>query len=270
VSKTNLPIWDQIADQYGAQLITSTSEVHFGVSIPGNHQLQLIPAVGQASAVDVGCGTGENLVALAKLGYTVTGIDGSERQLELARTLLDSNGIKGGLLLADVCNPAWERNESFDLIISVGVMHFCSDIDGFLNCCAKLAKPGATLILSVPHPLDMIVSTLETDGQRVITVRDYFPEKKGIKHAHYSEKFGGHLELATDLSEYICRPSDVITSMIKFGFQITGVYEPPADISEKAPCRYRSPEPWFINVLCQRIPQNLIVKSTYISEGVAE
>jgi 2-polyprenyl-3-methyl-5-hydroxy-6-metoxy-1,4-benzoquinol methylase len=263
VSKANLPIWDQIAVNYAAELITSTSEVHFGVSIPGNEVLQLIPRAAGASAVDLGCGTGENLVALSNLGYRVTGIDGSERQLRFARGLLDSNSIQGDLLLGDVCNLVREKDELFDLIISVGVAHFCSDIENFLRGCAALANPGATLILSLPHPLDMIVDSLETNNERVIIIRDYFPEENRLDHAHYWEKFGGHIELAKSFSEYVCRPSDVISAMIQSGFQIKGVYEPPADISEKAPCRYRNPEPWFINVMCRRVPQNLIIKSTY-------
>jgi 2-polyprenyl-3-methyl-5-hydroxy-6-metoxy-1,4-benzoquinol methylase len=264
MSKTNLRIWDRISDEYGTQLTTSTSEVHFGVSIPGNDSLELIPRVSQASAIDLGCGTGENLVALAKLGYTVTGIDGSTRQLELARMLLDANGIKGELVLDNVCNLSWKSSESFDLIISIGVMHFCSDIEGFLESCSKLAKTGTTLIVSVPHPLDMIVEVVEANNERMIIVNDYFPEKNRIEHGHYWEKFGGQLELAAGFSEYVYRPSDLINSMIKYGFQIKGVHEPPVQMLDKAPCTYRNPEPWFIDVQSRRIPQNLIVESTYL------
>jgi 2-polyprenyl-3-methyl-5-hydroxy-6-metoxy-1,4-benzoquinol methylase len=263
VSKTNLPLWDQISEKYATELITSTSEVHFGVSIPGNASLPLIPLVARGTVVDLGCGAGENLVALSKLGYEVTGIDGSESQLNIARKLLGSNGILGDLLLGDICDLAWEREEAFDLIICVGAMHFCSDIDSFFRGCVRLSKPGTTLILSVPHPLDMIVDSLETENERAIIVRDYFPEKNRLAHAHYWEKFGGQLELATGLLEYICRPSDLINSMIRFHFQIEGVYEPLADLSENPPCRYRNPESWFINVLSRRVPPNLIIKSTY-------
>lgn len=263
MAKRNLTIWDKIAPDYAAELITSASEVHFGVGIPGNDTLHLIPGHDGGAALDLGCGAGENLVALSKLGYEVTGIDGSTSQLELAEELLATNGVRGNLVRDDICHLSWQNDGLFDAIISVGVLHFCHSLDQFLGGCSRLAKPGAVLVLSMPHPLDMIVETREVENERLITVRNYFPEDNMISNAHYWQKFAGKLELAVGLTEYICRPSDVINALIGHGFQIDGVWEPRADDREDVPCRYRDPEPWFVHVLCPRIPQYLIIKSTF-------
>lgn len=263
VAKRNLTIWDDIAPDYAAELITSISEMHFGVGIPGNNNLCLIPGNASGAAVDLGCGSGENLVALSKLGYDVTGIDGSTSQLKLAEETLAANNVRGRLIPRDICNLSWESDDLFDVIISIGVMHFCPSLEVFLSGCSKLAKPGASLILSMPHPLDMIVEAYEVNNERLIAVRNYFPEDNRINNAHYWQKFAGKLELATDLTEYICHPSEVINMLIKNGFQIEGLWEPRSDNQEQSPCRYRDPEPWFTTVLCQRIPQYLIIKSTF-------
>ena len=66
-------VWNVIADAYGAELETRVDEVHFGVGIPGNAELNIIPLVTNGLAIDLGCGSGENLVALGGLGYETLG-----------------------------------------------------------------------------------------------------------------------------------------------------------------------------------------------------
>lgn len=261
--ENNLAIWNHIAGSFAAELITSTSEVHFGVGIPGNSTLNLIPRSPGGAAVDLGCGAGENLIALSRLGYNVTGIDGSARQLKLAEELFLAHKVQGKLILGDVCDFSLLNGQQFDLIISIDVMHFCSSLDNFIAACAKLAKPNAQLVLSMPHPLDMIVERGANDEQLVIRQK-YFPENNRIDKAYYWRKFAGKLELTTDLIEHLCRPSDVINALIKYGFCIAGVWEPRGNNSVLAPCRYRAAEPWLTEVLRDSVPPDLLIKSIFI------
>jgi 2-polyprenyl-3-methyl-5-hydroxy-6-metoxy-1,4-benzoquinol methylase len=260
--RSNRLIWNNIASRFAAELVTSTSEVHFGVGIPGNSTLNLIHRKPDGTALDLGCGAGENLVALSRLGYKVTGIDGSASQLKLAEELLTAHEVHGKLILGDVCDFALPNDQRFDVIISVDVMHFCSSLDDFITVCAKLAKPETQLILSMPHPLDMIVERSPNSNQIVVR-QNYFPENNRIDKAYYWRKFAGKLELTTELIEHLCRPSDVINTLIQKGFRIEGIWEPRGNISELAPCRYRSAEPWVTEVLRAYVPPDLIVKSIF-------
>lgn len=259
---TNLSVWEELTLRYSEELITSTEDIHFGVGIPGNHLLNLIPPVSKGKALDVGCGSGENLAAIAKLGYRIWGIDGSESQLRIARQLLESKEITCELLLGDVCSLSEEPATKFDLLLCVGVAHFCSELDRFIAACANLIERGGVFVLSVPHPLDMIVSTVEKESERLITVSDYYPPHDLVNNAHYWTKFAGHLELATGLLEYVCRPSDLVNGLITHGFRIDGVWEPRTLNSEDAPCIYKNPDAWFVKSFYPRIPQYLIIKAT--------
>lgn len=91
----NLTIWDDIAPRFAAELVTSIFEIHFGVGIPGNDTLQLVPSKPGGTAIDLGCGAGENLIALSKLGYEVTGIEGCVRQDDMERTVDQSEVVSG-------------------------------------------------------------------------------------------------------------------------------------------------------------------------------
>lgn len=63
----------------------SNDEVHYGWLAPGEDTLGLIGNIESGQCVlDVGCGSGENLISLAKRGAQVFGIDISEHMLEIA------------------------------------------------------------------------------------------------------------------------------------------------------------------------------------------
>jgi SAM-dependent methyltransferase len=81
------------------------------------------------SVLDVGCGSGESLAALAALGrYQLTGVDVSQEALRLARRLAPS----ARLLLLDIERQA--LSEQFDLVISIQVVeHLLDDIAAFRN-----------------------------------------------------------------------------------------------------------------------------------------
>ncbi|MFH7339452.1 class I SAM-dependent methyltransferase [Streptomyces sp. KHY 26] len=74
--------------------------------------------------LDLGCGTGHRLVALA-LQYPdaqFTGIDPSKRSLDVARELADRNGVTNVRFVHGAI-PELVLPETFDLIVSTGVLH---------------------------------------------------------------------------------------------------------------------------------------------------
>lgn len=66
--------------------------------------------------LDVGCGTGRHAIELTKRGYSVTGIDLSESQLERAREKTESEGLKIDFLQHDA------RNLPFKNVFDVAIM----------------------------------------------------------------------------------------------------------------------------------------------------
>jgi 2-polyprenyl-3-methyl-5-hydroxy-6-metoxy-1,4-benzoquinol methylase len=254
--------WDDLADQYAANLHISVDDVHFGVGIPGNKQLRLIPAM-SGTAIDVGCGAGENLVALARLGYKVTGVDSSTRQLEHARKTLATQDVRAALVVADLDDfgVAVPREETYDLFLCVGAAHFARDIHNFLRSCTSHARIGSRVVLSLPHPIDMVVTATDVPP-RAIIFDNYFPAENRIVGARYWAKFAGHIPIADDLIEYVHRPSDVVAAMIELGWRVNGLWEPQQQ-DDTAPCRYRAPDPWCVSDMYKRVPQYLIIGGTY-------
>lgn len=70
--------------------------------------------------LEVGCGAGNNLWALAMEGFEVYGIDGSETAIKMAKETFDKFGIKGEFFLQDFTNNFPFKNETFDLVFDRG------------------------------------------------------------------------------------------------------------------------------------------------------
>jgi cyclopropane fatty-acyl-phospholipid synthase-like methyltransferase len=72
-------------------------------------------------ALDLGCGTGTNVITLAKSGWQVTGIDFAPRAIRIAK----NNDVKVDLLVGDVTHLG-TISENFDLILDIGCFHSLS------------------------------------------------------------------------------------------------------------------------------------------------
>lgn len=111
------------------------------------HLVCTVSSLNVRSVLDVGCGSGENLAALASLGrYELTGVDISEEALTLARRRVPS----ARLFLLDIEHQALP--EQFDLVMSIQVVeHLLNDMAAFRNI-ARAAR-RYVLISTIQGPM---------------------------------------------------------------------------------------------------------------------
>ncbi|MGH2807935.1 MAG: class I SAM-dependent methyltransferase, partial [Actinomycetota bacterium] len=82
--------------------------------------LELLRLPAEARILDVGCGPGRHALPLARAGYQVTGIDVSERFLQIARDRANEQGIGGGSLsLFHVDARAMPFDHEFDAVLAL-------------------------------------------------------------------------------------------------------------------------------------------------------
>jgi cyclopropane fatty-acyl-phospholipid synthase-like methyltransferase len=103
-------------------------------------------------ALDLGCGTGTNVLTIAKYGWQVTGIDFIPRAIRAARRKIKrADQLKRvELLVGDVLDPQTTQGE-FDLILDIGCFHSLSgsDVKRYQQILLSRLAPGGSLLLYV-------------------------------------------------------------------------------------------------------------------------
>jgi len=76
--------------------------------------------------LDVGCGTGENALYLADLGFDMWGIDAVPSAIERAKEKAEKRGVKVNFLVSDALDLQSLRTK-FETVIDCGLFHVFSD-----------------------------------------------------------------------------------------------------------------------------------------------
>ncbi len=98
---------------------------------------------GGARILDAGCGSGRNMVELARYG-TVTGVELSETSVALARARKTGEVIAGSILEMPFAD------DSFDLAVSLDVIEHLEDDLAALRELRRTVAPGGALLITVP------------------------------------------------------------------------------------------------------------------------
>ena len=105
------------------------------------------PGPGQA-ALDVGGGSGQDAVHLARVGWRAAGVDVSAEALALARQRSTREGVSVAWHQADVLALPFP-DASFHLVTDRGCFHHIPDAqrDAYAREVARVLAPGGTLLL---------------------------------------------------------------------------------------------------------------------------
>ncbi len=151
-----------------------------------------------AKILECGCGTGQlsNFLGLT-WGRTVIATDACMNSLKLAERFRRENQIKSvAFLQMNLFRPAF-KPESFDFVISNGVLHHTSDpLLGFQTI-AKLVRPGGVILVGLYNKYSRLVTdfvrmALRVSGDRVTFLDPRLRDKKADKvrqHTWFMDRF---------------------------------------------------------------------------------
>jgi 2-polyprenyl-6-hydroxyphenyl methylase/3-demethylubiquinone-9 3-methyltransferase len=98
--------------------------------------------------LDIGCGGGLLCEPMARMGFAVTGVDASPRNIGVARTHAEGQGlaIDYRATTAEALLAAGEP--TFDVVLNMEVIEHVADPARFLQDCLKLLAPGGLMIVA--------------------------------------------------------------------------------------------------------------------------
>jgi 2-polyprenyl-6-hydroxyphenyl methylase / 3-demethylubiquinone-9 3-methyltransferase len=150
------------------------------------------------NCIDIGCGGGILSEPLKRLGAIVTGIDASDKAIEIAK----EHSLKSRLDITYKCTNTSELIESktesfiskFDIVIASEVIEHVNNREKFLSDISKLSRPGG-----------LIIFTTINKSFFGVALGKYFAEyfiKVVPKNTHNHEKFISPNNLAYEAEKY--------------------------------------------------------------------
>lgn len=109
---------------------------------------RFLPASGQKKILECGCGGARTSLYLAKRGFDVTCSDYSPEALRLAKDNFAAFNIKASFLEDDLLNSKIPV-ESFDCVMSFGLLEHFEDLQPIITSITKLVKPGGIQIHNI-------------------------------------------------------------------------------------------------------------------------
>lgn len=145
-----------------------------------------LPLPRNARVLEIGCGAGFMSIALARRGFAVEAVDHAPAMIELTQKHAKQAGTANQIhaSVEDAHELPFE-DESFDLIVALGVLHWLHDLRKAMLEIVRVLKPGGYVILNIPrshaflNPLSLPALELMLDKvkRKPVRPRTYLPKE---------------------------------------------------------------------------------------------
>ncbi len=192
----------------------------YGLQAAGEwHELRkMMPDFTDKRVLDLGCGFGWHCrYAIEKGAESVIGIDISQKMLDEAKSKTGSEKIQY------LCLPMEDiefEPDSFEVVISSLAFHYIQSFENIADKINKFLTLGGDFVFSVEHPV------FTANGSQ-----DWYYDNQGKRlhwpvDRYFEEGDRKAVFLGEEVIKYHKTLSSYLNTLIKAGFEITGIVEP--------------------------------------------
>lgn len=205
----------------------------------------LLPSLTNKKILELGCGFGENCSYFVKNGASyVLGIDISYNMINLAKEKNQNKKIEYKVLAMENID---ELKEKYDLVVSSLAIHYVKDFDKLLKDVYDRLNDHGYFIFSQEHPIETATilnaecnekDNIYIGNKNYFLVSDYNLNGKRIVNWNHCKVIKYHRNF-----------SNIITSIVKSGFQIEEIVEPvptPKILELKPKYKNQLDRPYFL------------------------
>ena len=147
--------------------------------------------------LDVGCGTGEHLLSLAKERFKLWGFDLSSEAIKIAKKSFAESNLTADLRVVSMHKKFPYKDSSFDVVYSLRTLNHGTrkDIEATVKEMYRVLKPGGLIFITVIKILGRKKTIgrtkLNTLSVEIIAPHTYIPlqgKEKGITHFLFNKQ----------------------------------------------------------------------------------
>ncbi len=162
MSNTNKESWNNHAERFYDEDNLPLDYVDFcGNVFPSDKDLNIIGEVSGLKVLEIGSGSCNCGIALAKKGADVTCLDISREQLKIGKQVAKKEGVNLKLIESDMTDLSSIKSDSMDLIISISAIMYVEDINKVFEEANRVLKNNGRIIFSTEHTFIMCIVATE-------------------------------------------------------------------------------------------------------------
>ena len=168
MANTNKTSWD-----LHAQRFYNESEHHSGGDLPldyvnfdsceypSDRNLNIIGDVKDMTVLEIGSGSCNCGIALARSGANVTCLDISQEQLNIGKEVAKKAGVVINFVCSDMADLSFTDSDTVDLVISMSALDYVEDFNQVCSEVGRVLKNGGRFVFCATHPVMSCVAATE-------------------------------------------------------------------------------------------------------------
>jgi len=214
------------------------------------------------SLLHLQCHCGMDTLSWARLGAKVTGVDFSDKAIDLARSLCKELGIEADFIRSDIYKLYDVLDEQFDIVYtSGGVLCWLPDLKRWAEIISHFLKPGGFFYILEGHPIMMVFDDDSQAANELRVKRSYFYTGEPEIYETAGSYTGAQTDHPHTGHEWTHSMGDIINSLISAGLRIEFLHEFPVILFKCLPFMERGDDGLW-RIKGDKIPLIFSLKAT--------
>lgn len=225
-------------------------------------ELELLGETKDKSILHLQCHFGMDSLSLARLGAKVTGVDISDKAIELARELCKATALEAQFIPCDIYQLNDVLEETYDIIFtSYGVLCWLHDLSAWAETIYKHLKPGGKFLIVEQHPL---LNVFDQNEKGIEISYSYFDKKTlelEVNSSYASDSDDDKIDTRISY-EWVHTMAEIVNALTGSGLTIENLHEYPFCMYKRFEVMKETQDGWWIFEDMPELPLLFAIEAT--------
>lgn len=223
----NRELWNELTPIHERSEFYDVEGFKNGRSMLYPIELEEMGDVSGKSLLHLQCHFGMDTLSWARLGAKVTGVDFSDKAIDLACSLSKELGIEADFVCSDIYKLSDVLDEKFDIVYtSAGVLCWLPDLKRWAEIISYFLKPGGFFYILEGHPFSCVFDA-SPDATELKVKYSYFHTPEPSKWEPEGDYADPDAVVTHGSYEWTHSLGDIINALISSGLKIEFLHEFP-------------------------------------------
>lgn len=246
--KANQALWDEWTAIHARSAFYDLESFKRGGVRLRPYEIAEVGDVTGKSLLHMQCHFGIDTLSWARLGARVTGVDFSERAIEMARALSTEMGLDARFVCSEVLGLPTVLEGTFDIVYtSRGVIGWLPDLRGWAEVVAHFVRPGGCFYITEHHPVSLVWDDSE-DIEELRLAYPYFERSEPLEFptkGSYADR-SARVEQPVEYA-WIHSLGEIVSAIAEAGLRIEFLHEFPFSFYQGLPfLEQREGNTWWL------------------------